>query len=76
METETNDQPSGIQEAEASYFARCLLMPKNLILEEINTMPKFSLLDDLQVHILAKRFQVNDSMMAYRIGEILNDQQA
>jgi Zn-dependent peptidase ImmA (M78 family) len=58
------------QEAEASYFARCLLMPEKMILKEVESIPDFSLLNDLHVYLLAKRFQVNDALMAYRLGEI------
>lgn len=58
------------QEKEANYFARCLLMPADLVRKEIEKMGGVSMLNDLHIHLLAVKFQVNDSLMAHRIGEI------
>lgn len=59
-------------EQEANLFARCLLMPEDLIRRELAERPySIDLIDggpDLKR--LAKRFEVSELMMAMRLVEI------
>lgn len=67
-----NDQSSqGVikQEIEANRFAAALLMPKNLI-EKIIAQENLDLSDDLDLYLLAKKFQVSEKAMGYRLGNL------
>lgn len=58
------------QEQEANYFAMHLLVPSNQLraeLERIGGMDLSS--DDGALKKLAKKFGVNEAVMAFRIGE-------
>lgn len=58
------------QEAEANYFARCLLMPEAMVREEVGKVEKFDLLNTKHVADLAKCFEVDVPIMAFRLAEI------
>lgn len=61
------------QEAEATYFATCLLMPRELVLQELSKaqreMGTGAHFEDV-VQRLADLFQVSAERMALRVGEI------
>lgn len=54
------------EENEASYFARCLLIPEDLLEIEVK---KISLTQE-GIKTLADNFGVESSLMALRIGEL------
>lgn len=54
------------KEREANAFAAALLMPKSLLLEEIE-QHHLNLADDDSLIVLAKKFNVSVSAMAYRL---------
>lgn len=60
------------QEAEANYFAMCLLMPEPFVRTEVEKMGAraFDLADDRAVAKLAEKFKVSISIMAWRLNDI------
>jgi len=61
-------------EREANYFAMCLLMPRKLLIQEVEKMGGISLVDDDEIKTLAKMFKVSIPAMALRLGEIYSKQ--
>ena len=61
------------QEAEANAFAFALLMPADLVREDVRRMGGVDLCDDTKVKALAKRYQVTTTMMAVRLGQLIGD---
>jgi len=59
------------QEEEANYFANCLLMPREMFVEEF--LKHKSILEEDRVKILAKAFDVPDWAVINRIRELKND---
>lgn len=59
-------------EREANQFAMSLLMPKEMLMDEINKIGGINLVDDTQVMKLAKTFKVPITAMALRLGQIFN----
>jgi Zn-dependent peptidase ImmA (M78 family) len=57
------------EEAEANAFAMELLMPKQMVIQEVRRIG-YSLGDDHKLRLLAARFQVPLDIMAVRIGAI------
>ena len=57
-------------EREANLFAMYLLMPEELVKQEVKKMGKIDLCDDQAIAKLAKIFQVPVTLMAIRIGQI------
>jgi Zn-dependent peptidase ImmA (M78 family) len=55
-------------EAEANYFAMCLLMPRDLLVEEFEKVRGMEL--EEAVELLAKKFQVSAVRMAVRLGQL------
>ncbi len=55
------------KEREANAFAASLLMPRQLIRDEINTAPNSS---DDAIEYLAKRFKVSEQAMSYRLANL------
>jgi len=53
-------------EKEANRFAACLLMPKNLILEELAELDE-DLEYESKLHSLSKKFEVSTAAMDYRL---------
>lgn len=53
-------------EAEANIFAVCLLIPKDLLLAEIDKMGGIDLSEDKDMIYLCKKFQVPMAAMALR----------
>ena len=56
-------------EDEASYFALCLLMPENLLREEVKKV-EFDLGSDEAIKYLAKTFGVSLTAMAVRLCDL------
>lgn len=56
-------------EAEANYFARCLLMPADMVKEEVEKI-EWNLSDDKAIKELAKRFDVPITAMVVRLSEL------
>lgn len=54
-------------EAEANYFAMCLLMPSHLVKKEV---AKVQLTDDEAIKTLAKKFDVSITAMAIRLSQL------
>lgn len=57
------------QEAEANYFAMCLLMPEELVNEYIAKagIQAFDLVDDPHIEAMAKAFGVSLQLMVIRL---------
>ena len=60
-----------IEEAEANAFAMELLMPEQFVRQEVRKFKSFDLCNSKHVAELAKKFQVPESIMAMRIGQLL-----
>jgi Zn-dependent peptidase ImmA (M78 family) len=60
------------QEAEANSFAMALLMPADLLREDVRRLGGVDLCDDAKVKLLAKRYQVPLTLMAIRLGQLLD----
>lgn len=61
------------REEEANYFAMCLLMPRDLVVEEVRKLGGVDLADDRKMGELAARFGVSISLMATRIGQLMSE---
>lgn len=62
------------EEAEANYFAMCLLMPEDFVRRELKKFEGgFDIANDAHVKQLAKTFQVPASLMAMRLGQLMTD---
>jgi Zn-dependent peptidase ImmA (M78 family) len=57
-------------EAEANYFAMCLLMPEDILRREIALIGPVSLVDDEQTAKLAKKFGVSITLLMYRLANL------
>ena len=59
-------------EDEANHFARELLMPEDLVRREVRKVGGIDLLDDSdkRLAIVAARFGVSKTVLAFRLGEI------
>lgn len=60
------------QEAEANYFAICLLMPRQWVHTELDKLLDLNknMPEDEIVQRMAKRFQVSEVMMTMRLVEL------
>ncbi|HEY1171015.1 MAG TPA: ImmA/IrrE family metallo-endopeptidase [Verrucomicrobiae bacterium] len=58
------------EDDEANLFAMCLLMPEEMVKEEIAKLGVFDVNDDRKMKKLAKIFEVSETMMALRIAQI------
>jgi len=58
-----------ISEAEANYFAMCLLMPAHLVKQEVKKIT-FDLTSDEALKQLAKTFDVSQTAMALRLAQL------
>jgi Zn-dependent peptidase ImmA (M78 family) len=58
------------QDTEADLFARCLIMPRSLLTEDVRKIGAIDLCDDEQVRPLAKKYGVGIAMMAARLVEL------
>jgi len=59
-------------EQEANLFAIELLMPTAFLKRDLKAMGGIDFSDDRQIDKLAKRYRVSTSMMAIRLGQLLN----
>lgn len=57
-------------EAEANYFAFCLLMPEDLVRKELQKLKTTDLCDDRFIVALARKFAVPVGIMAIRLGQL------
>ena len=58
------------QEREANQFAMELLMPREMVITEVNKLGDVDLCDDRWVKRLADKFRVPQTIMAMRIGQV------
>lgn len=58
------------EEAEANYFAMCLLMPEDFVRAEIRKLRSFDLNNEKQMAELARKFQVSVAHIALRLGQL------
>ena len=56
---------------EANLFAMALLMPEKLVRAELKRLGPIDLADDRATKALAKKFQVSETLMAIRLGQIM-----
>lgn len=56
-------------EAEANYFAMCLLMPEDLVRREVANM-EIDLADNNFLKELSKKFAVPETAMAVRLSQL------
>lgn len=59
-----------IREAEANYFAVCLLMPDVMVHAEFAKLTPAERDIDQVIKILAERFQVSQQVVALRLNEL------
>lgn len=60
-------------ELEANYFAMCLLIPEHMIESDLATeefAPPFDFEEDQRIKILAKRYQVSEQLMLFRLIDL------
>ena len=57
-------------DAEANYFAMCLLMPEEWVRREVKRMGIVDIEDDKKMKKLADKFKVSVTMMTIRLGQI------
>ncbi|MBK7764388.1 MAG: ImmA/IrrE family metallo-endopeptidase [Bacteroidetes bacterium] len=57
------------KEIEANAFAAAILMPRHLLIKEIDNN-HLDLSDDKNLHLLAKKFNVSISAMTYRLNNL------
>lgn len=69
--TDGGHKVNNTEEMEANLFAMHLLMPEALVRREVRRMRAFDLTNDKHVKELAQKFQVPQSVMAYRLGMLL-----
>lgn len=58
------------EEREANQFAMALLMPENLIRKELKRLGGIDLADPRATKELARKFQVSETLLAIRLGQI------
>lgn len=61
-------------EIEADAFAMELLMPTDFLLRDIKQMGGIDIADDAGIMKLAKKYRVAVSLMAVRIGQLMEEQ--
>lgn len=61
---------SETEEAEANYFAMCLLMPEQFVRDEIKKIGKIDAVDGTGIEKLARKFRVSVPLMTLRIGQL------
>lgn len=65
------DQEQLKQEAEANYFAICLLMPRHWVHTELDKLLASGITDDqVVVQQMARKFGVSETMMTMRLVEL------
>lgn len=60
-------------EIEANYFAMCLLIPEQFISTDLETdefAPPFDIENDPRIKLLARRYQVSEQLMLYRLFDL------
>lgn len=57
-------------DAEANYFAMCLLMPEDLLRREVQKLQPLDFSDDRKIKKLADKFKVPQACMLIRLGQI------
>lgn len=57
-------------EAEANYFARCLLVPEGLLRSELTRFRSFDAGNDRHIMSLAKKFAVPIAVIVQRLAEL------
>ena len=59
-----------VEEAEANHFAMCLLMPREFVVREVQAMGGIDVGDDQAIAALARKFGVQQTVMAMRLGQL------
>lgn len=57
-------------DAEANYFAMCLLMPEDALRKELAKMGRFDMFDDKAIKKLSDKFRVPTAALLIRLGQI------
>ncbi len=58
------------QDAEANYFAMCLLMPEDFVRTEVKKIWLIDLEDAKRMKQLADKFKVSVPIMTHRLGQL------
>jgi Zn-dependent peptidase ImmA (M78 family) len=58
------------EEVEANAFAASILMPRDLVMSELEAMEDSDLLDDETIRSLARRFRVSDQAITIRLNTL------
>ena len=58
------------EDREANLFAMALLMPDELVRKEVRRMGPFDISDGTGIKLMAKKFQVSETLMALRLGQL------
>ncbi len=58
------------EDAEANYFAMCLLMPEKLVHKECDKLLAAGMWDENGVRMLARKFAVSDVVMSIRLMQL------
>jgi Zn-dependent peptidase ImmA (M78 family) len=62
---------AAVDEAEASHFAMCLLMPADWLRADIRLMGGVDIEDGRDIDKLARKYRVSPTLMAVRIGWLM-----
>ena len=68
MSNKPKEPEANSKEAEANYFAMHLLMPSDLLRKEIRNIKSFDMNNERHMADLAKRFQVSQAILGYRLA--------
>lgn len=67
MKKKDTSRQDALQEQEANYFALCLLVPKGLLVSEIERAGGLSVSDGGELARLARMFQVSENLILYAL---------
>jgi Zn-dependent peptidase ImmA (M78 family) len=59
-----------VEEAEATHFAMCLLMPADMVKTEVRKMGGIEIASDEDLRRLAATFKVSMTLMALRLAQL------
>lgn len=72
-----SDEPDHNEEAEANFFAMCLLVPEKLLSEEVEKMKGnnkfFDLANDRHMKYLSDKFKVPYHIITVRLMQVYGD---
>lgn len=62
---------SEVEELEANVFAMELLMPEEFLRRDLTELGSIDVCDDANIRKLAKRYEVSEQLMTFRIADLL-----